>query len=170
MKLRTELTINGKKYAKGDTVSNWSIYPVFLLHSLIFGASGFFMAYTENGPSIVFLFAHGGIAIVVYLLFYSAMFGKEAIRWMFINAGLGIFGIYAEINWLLSFFGTTASDYTVYRHIIPFLYYVLYTFLLRQAVIDITRSREDESRRKIVETLYVFISLGVYAFIYFQNQ
>jgi len=128
------------------------------------------MAYTDDGPAIVFMFAHGGIAIVVYLLFCSAMFGKEAIRWMFINAGLGIFWIYAEIDWLLSFFGTTVSDYSVYRHIIPFLYYVLYTFLLRQAVIDITRSRADESRRKIVETLYVFISLAVYAFIYFQNQ
>lgn len=167
MKLQTDMTINGKEYKSGDELSAWAVYPFFLLHSLMFGASGFFMAYTDDGPPFIFMVVHGGFAIFVYLLFYSAMFGKDAIRWMFINAGLGMLGIYAEINWLLSFFGTTAADYSVYRHIIPFLYYVLYTFLIRQAVLDITRSRDNETRRKTVETLYVVGSICVYGLIYF---
>lgn len=166
MKLRSNMTINAKAYEAGDEISAWMVYPFFMLHCLMFGASGFFMAYTESGPPLIFIYVHGGFAIFIYLLFYRAMFGKDAIRWMFINAGLGIIGIYAEINWLLSFFGTTVSDYPVYRHIIPFLYYVLYTFLLRQAVLDITGSRENERRRKVVEALYIVISISIYALIY----
>ena len=170
MKLRSNMTINGREYKEGDEISPWFVYPFFLIHSLMFGASGFFMAYTPDGPPLIFMFVHGGFAIFIYLLFYSTMFGKEAIRWMFINAGLGLWGIYAEINWILEFFGTTVSDYPVYRHIIPFLYYVLYTFLIRQAIIDITASRENEARRKRVELLYVLGSLALYTAIYIQNQ
>ncbi len=142
-------------------------YAFFLIHMLAFGWSGFFMAYSSPGASVGFLYLHGGFAILVYLLFYLAMFGPDEVKWMFINAGLGIFGIYAEIRWILSWFGSTIDDYPIYVHVIPFLYYVLYTFLIRQAVVDLTRSRGNPTRRKLVETLYVTVSLAVYGWLYF---
>ena len=36
---------HGKRYAAGTTISPWKIYPFFLIHMAMFGASGFFMAY-----------------------------------------------------------------------------------------------------------------------------
>jgi len=67
---------------------------------------------------------------------------------------------------LLSLFGKRIGDYPIYVHAIPFLYFVLYTFLLRHAVIDITRSRENPSRRAFVENCYVALSIAVYLVSY----
>ena len=54
----------------------------------------------------------------------------------------------------------------IYIHVIPFLYYILYTFLLRQAFIDFFHAREDPERRKAVNRIYVFFSVLLYAAIY----
>src|SRR3546814_6446770 len=62
------------------------IYPFFLFHMLMFGISGFVLAYGADGD-VAFLYMHGGIAIVVYLVFYSAIFGREQVKWMFIKIG-----------------------------------------------------------------------------------
>ncbi|MCB1672011.1 MAG: hypothetical protein R3F41_07505 [Gammaproteobacteria bacterium] len=165
MKLRGDITINGRQYREGQEVPWGFIYPFFMVHMLAFGLSGFFMAYSPEGPGAGFLYLHGGFAILIYLVFYLTLFGKEEVRWMFINAGLGLFGIYAEIGWILDRFGTTLEDYPVYIHVIPFLYYILYTFLLRQAVIDFTRSRSDPDRRRRVEKLYIGVSIALYLII-----
>lgn len=167
MKLNGELTINGKKYRAGDELPWTRVYPFFLFHMLIFGGSGFFMAYAENRPPVSFLYLHGGIAIFAYFVFYLAIFGREEVKWMLINAALGIFGIYAEVDWLLSFSGKTLSSFPVHVHVIPFLYYVLYTFLLRQAVLDATGARTDETKKKTVERYYVGISACAYAGLHF---
>jgi len=45
-------------------------------------------------------------------------------------AALGLFGIYAQIGWILELFGKDIGDYPWYRHITPFLYYVLVSLLL----------------------------------------
>ena len=47
-------------------------------------------------------------------------------------------------------------------HITPFLYYMLYTFLLRQFLIDATGSRDKPGRRALVNNAYVVASLLVY--------
>jgi hypothetical protein len=160
MKLHSPLTINGKLYPAGSEVAWYMIYPFFLFHMLLFGGSGFLLAYSHQ--DVGFLYTHGGIAILVYLVFYYAMFGADEVRWMFINAGLGLLGIRAEIGWLLGWFGKTIGDYPWYVHVIPFLYYILYTFLLRQMVLDATGARENPERRRWVEGLYIAVSLGVY--------
>jgi len=51
-------------------------------------------------------------------------------------------------------------------HVIPFLYYVLYTFLLYQLVLEVTGARENLQRKKLVEGFYVGISVMVYTAIY----
>lgn len=137
------------------------IYPFFLVHMLMFGISGFVLAYGADGD-VGFLYMHGGLAIVVYMVFYLAIFGRDQVKWMLINAGLGIVGIYSQIGWILALFDRNVRDYPLHVHAIPVLYYVLYTFLLRQMVLDFTRSRDDPARRRLVEAAYVVLSLAIY--------
>ena len=170
MKLYTSITINDKRYRKGEEVPWYSIYPFFLIHMAVFGGSGFFIAYGVADIPISMLYLHGGIAILVYLSFYYALFGPEQIKWMFINAGLGIYGVYVEIGWILALFGKQISEYPWYIHVIPFSYYVLYTFLLRQAVLDISGARDNPQKQKFVEKIYVWGSLAVYTLIYLAHR
>ena len=171
MKLRGAISINGKRYEKGSEVSTLAIYPFFLLHMLVFGLSGFFMAYTAQDVPIGFVFLHGGIAILVYTVFYLAIFGWDEVRWMFINAAIGVYGLWCEIGWLLGLFGKQISEFPWYRHVIPFLYYVLYTFLLRHLVLDLFNAREDPVKQRRIETGYIVASvLGYTAFYLFHRR
>ena len=162
MKLHTALNINGKHHPAGSEVAWYVIYPFFLFHMLMFGGSGFLLAYAARDVDVGFLYMHGGIAILVYVVFYIAMFGADEVRWMVINAALGLLGIRAEIGWLLGRFGKRIADFPWYVHVIPFLYYILYTFLLRQVVLDLAGAREDEARRRQVDRFYVAGSLAMY--------
>lgn len=166
MKLSSDLTIGGKLHPAGSDVSAWAIYPFFLLHMGMFGLSGFLMAYVADDVGLPFLYLHGGIAILVYTVFYFAIFGREEVKWMFINAALGLYGIVAEIDYLLSLFGKHLTDFPVAVHVTPFLYYILYTFLLRQALLDVTGARDLPARRRVVEMAYVALSLLVYSAFY----
>jgi len=170
MKLQGEISINGQKYTKGAEIPWFKIYPFFLVHMLMFGGSGFLMAYGERQVPVLFLYLHGGLAVTVYTIFYLAIFGRDEVKWMFINAGLGLLGIYCQIGWLLSLLGKNIRDYPFYVHVIPFLYYVLYTFLIRHALLDISQSRENPERKKLVENLYVTISVAFYAVCYFLEK
>ena len=143
----------------------WFIYPFFGIHMLMFGLSGFFMAYSSNAAELTFLYLHGGIAITVYLIFYLTVFGVDEVRWMLINAALGILGIYAQIGWILGLFDKQIGDYSWTVHVIPFLYFVLYTFLLRQFVMDLTNSRDKPARRAWVNRGYVVILTVVYGYM-----
>ena len=164
MKLRSGMTINNKFYPKGSVIPWYTIYPFFMIHMLAFGGSGFFLAYGDD-TDVFFLYMHGGIAILVYIIFYFAIFGVDQVRWMFTNAALGLLGIYSEIDWILSLFNKHVEDFAWYVHVIPFLYYILYTFLLRQAVIDISGSRNNPARMKLINFAYVGISLLFYLFL-----
>ena len=161
VQLHSDITVGERVYRRGEPMPARIIYPFFLVHMLVFGASGFFMAY-GRGVSLAFLYMHGGFAIFIYVMFYLAIFGREEVKWMFINAALGLLGITAEIDWLLSFLGKSISSYPWYVHVIPFLYYVLYTFLLRQALLHWTGAHEDEAKARAVNRGYVFTSLLVY--------
>jgi hypothetical protein len=166
MKLHGTITINNKAYAAGTEIPWYKVYPFFLGHMLVFGGSGFLMAYATRRPPVLFLYLHGGLAITIYTVFYLAIFGRDEVKWMFINAALGLLGIYSQIGWLLSLFGKKIGDYPFYVHVIPFLYFVLYTFLLRHAVTDITQSREDPQRKKRSDNYYIALSVAVYLISY----
>ena len=58
MKLRSRMSINGKTYAKGTEVPWYKVYPFFLIHMLMFGGSGFVMAYAGKDPPVLFLYLH----------------------------------------------------------------------------------------------------------------
>ena len=170
MKLQSSITINGKLYTEGTEVPWYRIYPFFLIHMLVFGVSGFLMAYASKPPPVPFLYMHGGFAILVYTIFYLTIFGRDEVKWMFINAGLGLLGIYTQIGWLLTLFGKRIEDYPCYVHAIPFLYFVLYTFLIRHAVMDLMQCREDPAKKKLVENGYVIISVAVYLIFYYWGK
>jgi len=154
---------------QGRRLAKLVFFPFFLIHMFIFGTSGFYIAYF-SGDALPFIYLHGGIAIYVYMQFYIALFGADKVKWMVINAALGIFGIYQEIKWLLSKFDRNIEDYSVFIHAVPFAYYVLYTFLLYQFVLIITDADINSLRKKIVQTFYVLISIAVYLVIYFKVQ
>ena len=170
MKIYGSMSIGNRSYSKGDVIAWHQVYPFFLVHMLMFGGSGFLMAYVRNGPPVFFLFLHGGFAIAIYTVFYLTIFGRDEVKWMFINAGLGLLGIRSQIDWGLSLFGRHFSDYPWYRHVIPFLYFVLYTFLIRHAVLDLMGAREDEARKRVVERGYIAISVLVYVASYFVER
>lgn len=170
MKLHGSISIGNKAYAKGDTIPWYMIYPFFLVHMLVFGVSGFVMAYAASRPPMAFICFHGGLAILVYTVFYISIFGLDEVKWMFINAALGLLGIYSQIGWLLSLFGKKIGDYPVYVHVVPFLYFVLYTFLIRQVILDLTQAREDNTRKQIVEYGYVAASVAFYAISYYLER
>jgi hypothetical protein len=138
-----------------------------MVHVLVFGASGFALAYASHSAPVIFLYAHGGFAIAIYTVFYVTMFGWDEVKWMFINAVLGIFGISSQIDWILSFFGKRFDDYPWYVHVIPFLYFVLYTFLLRHAVLDLTQSRREPTKQKKAEYAYIALSIAIYLVLHF---
>ncbi len=167
MRIHGSLTIGNKHYKKGDFIPWHKAYPFFMLHMLVFGGSGFLMAYGERRPDTLFLYMHGGFAILIYTIFYFTMFGRDEVKWMFINALLGLAGIYTQIGWILSLFDKDISDFPIHIHVIPFLYFVLYTFLLRQAVIDLTHARDDEKKTRRANWGYIAFSLLAYTASYF---
>ena len=152
---------------KSNEKAGLFVYAFFLVHMLAFGLSGFLMAYSSDGPDISFLYMHGGFAILVYTIFYLVFFGVDQVRWMFINAALGLFGIYAQIDWILSLFNKSASDFPVSVHVIPFLYYVLYTFLLYQLVLHLSGVHRHPERKTMVEVIYVLASVLIYGWLFF---
>lgn len=164
MKIHGNITINGKEYKKGDDVS-WSVvYPPFIFHMLAFVLSGFYMAYTMPVETGQYIF--GGFAIVIYVIFYLTIFGLDEVKWMFINSFLGFVGIYTQMGWILEFFGKDIDSYPFHVHIIPFFYFVLYTFLLRRAFLSITNSESTEDQGQ-VDFVYVILLLGGYLLSYF---
>lgn len=166
MKAKRDITMNGKVIRQGEPMPMLFIYPFFLVHMGMFGLSGFLMAYAADDVELMFLYLHGGIAIFVYLVFYLAIFGRDEVKWMLINAGLGFLGIWIEIETILSWFGKELSDYSPWVHVTPFLYYILYTFLVRQMLLDLTGSRDKPGRKRAVEMLYVLGSLAVYGLLW----
>lgn len=161
MKIHGDFSIGNTQYHAGDDVPWHHIYPFFLFHMAAFGGSGFIMAYGDSRPELAFVYLHGGIAIMVYVFFYFAIFGRDEVKWMFLNALFGILGIYAQVGWLLSLFDRDISAYPLTVHVTPFLYFVLYSFLVRRAVIDLTNSQDDPVRRKTMENRYIGITLGI---------
>jgi hypothetical protein len=164
MKIHHHLTINGKSYRKGDSIP-WVIYPFFLIHIAIFGFPVFAGAYLPNSiviETLIFYHILGSFAALVYVVFYEAMFGRDAVKWMFIDGALSSFGIYSVVGAWLEMIGRDINNYPLYLHILPFLFYILYTFMIRQAFLDLTKSRDDKARRRMAEGIYVGISLAIY--------
>jgi hypothetical protein len=136
------------------------VYPFFLVHMGVFGFVGFLLTYSGIAPEVAV--GQGIIAIPIYLVFYLVIFGRDEILWMLLNAGLGIFGIASQLEFILGLFGKHVSDYPTGVHIIPALYWIMYTFLVRHLLLDLFGARVDPLRRSKVHIGYVLGSVAVY--------
>jgi hypothetical protein len=150
MKIHGDIQINGTWYAKGSDVPWYKIYPVFLFHMGAFGTFAFIAAYSLNFSAPA-LFFFGGITILIYMIFYISIFGLDEIKWMLLNAAIGITAFSWLLDRLLMLFGKRYNDYPLSVHIIPMTYIVIYTFLIRQAILDITDSRHDINKKQRTE-------------------
>jgi hypothetical protein len=65
----------------------------------------------------------------------------------------------------LTLSSSSFNDFVI-NDAIPFLYFVLYTFLIRHAILDITKSREDDNRQKRTEYGYIAVSVAIYIISY----
>jgi hypothetical protein len=163
VKLHCEFThLNGKTYLPGDDVPWVYIYPFFLFQMLGFGGPTFYFAYAGDGSDAMIGLAVALISTPIYLIFYRGIFGREEVRWIFINGALGILGIAAEVRWLLSLAGKQFDDYPWIAHIGPFMFYMMCTFLLRHAALDLLDARSKPELTASVERHYVLVSLLVY--------
>lgn len=159
--------IGNQKYAKGDDVPWLKIYPIFLLQMLFFGGGSLWVAYGLETPHTDTLYGFGAITIFIYMVLYLIVFGIDEIKWLFINSFLGFAGIYIQLEWIVSLFNKNINDYPLNIHVVPFIYYILYTFLIRQLVLDLTNARYNLTKKKYIEISYILISLAVYIILYF---
>ncbi len=134
---------------------------------LIFGGTSFLIWYSGLVPLgiLPYFYFFDGFALLIYILLYLGVFGHEEVKWMFINAGLGILGIYTQLDAVLSHFGKRVDQYPLHIHITPTLYFILYTFTIRQAVLDLFNAREDDIIRTIVKYGYITVSTLAYLVI-----
>lgn len=137
------------------------IYGFFLVHMGVFGTVGFVMAY-GSGFTLFDNMLFSGFAIFVYIIFYLVIFGLDEMFWLFTNSVLGILGIFAQLDWMLDWFGVRFESFPMVSHIIPAIYYILYTFLLRRALMHIFRAWPGTRRKRIFDMIYILGSLLLY--------
>jgi hypothetical protein len=129
------------------------LYAFFFIHMAVFGGIQFYSSYLGGSSKV------GAVGVAVYLIFYLRLFGQDEVKWMLINAALGIFGIYGQIGFLLSLFGKKISDYSYHAHLMPFLYFMLYTFLIRRLVVDLVHWKFFKEKQ---QAEYAYIALSVF--------
>jgi len=137
------------------------IYGFFLFHMAMFGSVGFLLSYSD-GASFLANLVFSGFAISIYIVFYIAIFGIDEIKWLIINSIIGLLGIYSQLDWILERFGKTAQDFPTYYHIVPGIYFVLYTFLLRRAALHLLKAKEGSKKKVVVDFGYIIVTLGYY--------
>jgi hypothetical protein len=128
------------------------------------------LAYGDDSVPLVFLYAHGGFAILAYLVLYVGFFGRDAVAWMLVNAALGVLVTWTSIDLLLGLFGRRAADYPLHLHVIPFLYLTLSTFLARQALTDLFGARRNPARQRWVDGVFVAAGLLVSGLVWWLGR
>jgi len=71
---------------------------------------------------------------------------------------------------MLSRFGRELGHYPASAHAVPVLSPVLYTFLLRHALLDLTGSREAPDKNQTVEYSLIAFSVGVSLLFYWLER
>ena len=82
---------------------------------------------------------------------------------MFLNALFGLLRKGVQVGWLLSLFDRDSSTCPLSVYVTPFLFFLLYSFLMRRAVLDLINSLDDPARRKTMKKRYIGVTLAVNA-------
>jgi hypothetical protein len=162
MRIHGHITLNKRRYAPGDEVSPLAVYPTFFAFFLVFCTPTYLLAYLSETPDVGGVYALGIFGSVFFLGFYLTIFGPDEVKWMLVNAALGVFGIFGQISWIMStFFFKAIDELSWYVHVMPFLIFVLFTFLARQALTDLLGGRDNEARRRVADILHVVVSVAL---------
>ncbi len=157
------------KIMKGNNIK-WSFYFFFAIHMLGFGGITVSITYFPEewtptptyGNTLIF----GGFALFIYSVFYVVTFKLEDLMSYVRDSLLGLYGVLSTISLLLSFFERSFWDYPLYYHILPTVYYIMYTFLFYQALLDIMRARDNEQKRKHATKVFTYGSLIIYTILF----
>ena len=166
MKIHGSINIFDKEYNKGDDVPWYYIYPALYLLIVFFGVGSIWLAYGEVLKSEEGLLFFRVLLLSIFAVSYYIIFGIDEFKWIFINIFLGTVGILGEYEVIGYFFGLDISEYSLSINIFPFLFYVLFIFLLRQTFIDIAGARENPKRKKYVEIGFILVFICVYVFYF----
>jgi hypothetical protein len=134
------------------------IYPFFFVHMWCFWFVWFSISYFQEWIEYLSVFWWGLFSITLYLVFYLIIFWIWKIKDMFINAIIWCISIYAWMWNIMLLFGKDISSSDRYWHIIPWLYFVLYTFLLRNLLRDVSLIFNKKHWEKIWD--YIFYWFG----------
>lgn len=165
MKLRRDIKIQRRWYHKGDEISWLKVYPFFLFHIGIFGVTAVVLAYAETEPAVPLgvLYGFSAIALLSYLAFYLRYFGRDSWKWMLLNSGLGLFAFFSQAENILGLFGRQFSELPWAVHAVPTMFFMIYTFFLRQAVLDLNDARENPQP---TEKMFVITLVMSYSLLY----
>ena len=142
------------------------IYLFFLAHMAAFGTATFHITYHKQLGDV---YSVGVISLLTYVLFYLIMFGVDEILWLVITSVLGLLMIKSWLGTLaLPFIPDPATagdriltdfdDFPARRHILPGAFLVMYTFMLRNMLIDVLGARFNPRRDRYVGWMFVAIS------------
>lgn len=114
----------------------------FLIHTLWFAAWTFVITYEWRWDSLSGSFMFWWFAVFVYLIFYVKILPKETLKSLFIWYILWLLQTYAWLEVIVPVFMNHSvyksfSDIPLYYHIIPSIFFIMLTFLLKNLIIRI---------------------------------
>ncbi|EKE29455.1 MAG: hypothetical protein ACD_2C00172G0003 [uncultured bacterium (gcode 4)] len=143
-----------------------SAYPILVPHVLIFGFTWFMLFYSHQRPAMGFLIWL--ITTISYLIVYVQLFGKEQIRDMLIGGLIWVIQVYGwleilaakAIDWTKEF--KTFDSMPMYYHLIPATYFIMWTFLVKNVIIDLIWARNNPEKMNLTYKLFYAISLLIF--------
>ena len=146
----------------------WFFFPFFIAHAVLFGLVVLLFAYAQysSAMGLVILFIWGFLGVLCYLMVYSALFGLDSFKWIVSNTALALFGFSAELHLLIDWFNVETANIAWYRNMLPYAYYVMYTFWFRQLVLAAFGAREDTSKGERVSNYFLVVCLLIYLLMY----
>ncbi|MFZ2718309.1 MAG: hypothetical protein WAZ12_00735 [Candidatus Absconditicoccaceae bacterium] len=127
-----------KLHRKNNYITSYKFYILISILIIIFSSLGFYLTYFEN--KLIISYIMSSLYILFFLMFYFLAFGRDKIKRMFITSLIGISSIYSQLSNILKYFDKNINEFSWIYHIIPGIYFILFSFLLRRALVDICRS------------------------------
>lgn len=127
-----------KLHRKNNYITSYKFYILISILIIIFSSLWFYLTYFEN--KLIISYIMSSLYILFFLMFYFLAFGRDKIKRMFITSLIGISSIYSQLSNILKYFDKNINEFSWIYHIIPGIYFILFSFLLRRALVDICRS------------------------------
>lgn len=162
--MATQLTFTEKWTIKSLPLW-WRVltYMFFIIHGLWFWTATFEITYWTHDFWWGLLF--WGFATMIYMVFYMNFWGVEKIKNMFIWGLLWVIQTYAWLELIASNFINQYSTnfhsfemFPLYYHIIPSMFFIMITFLLKNLIAEFFPKNQD----KVFYTFSLFLFITPY--------